>query len=308
MLLAVSERYRSDHFFLPLPLAAVTDVIDSASTSCPTQVVDAFKQNLRSTNDMLGLPFLLTAANLSSIRLRHEFQVRCIEAGVHTLPGEAQAEKEAAIHTALDAEAAGWPFPTEQSLRHLDGGTQTRTVAIAAAELRRQGLISMWGAFEVLAQDLFAEALNRDPSLVLRLQADDECRRFFDVKSFRFDALAEHGFDISKRMGTVLLKSKTLDTVPSMKLVFPVLSPDSAAVRAMLGARDLYLLNQRRNLIVHRRGIVDVEHARLAPEDGDVGTPLRLQADDLHAALCLVRDSGAVLLRSMAGCFAPMSA
>jgi hypothetical protein len=64
----VSERYRSAHFFLPFSLGDVTKPILAASSGCPARIVDAFADNLRSVNDMLGLPFLLVASSIANAR------------------------------------------------------------------------------------------------------------------------------------------------------------------------------------------------------------------------------------------------
>jgi hypothetical protein len=143
----------------------------------------------------------------------------------------------------------------------------------AAREIRYQACVMTWVALEVLAQDLFVSALNASPGLLARLRNDRDCKKKFDLDSIDMDVLLKYRFDVSKSIGDILIDRYSIDTMPAMKTVFGALCPDSKSLRILLDSRDLWLLSQRRNLIVHRRGVVDsryVERTGEKSKPGDV--------------------------------------
>jgi hypothetical protein len=77
--------------------------------------------------------------------------------------------------------------------------------------------------------------------------------------------------------------------------VFDVVIPNSE-LREALQQPSLWNLNQQRNLIVHRGGIVDHNYLKNTGEKVEVGTPLRVRPAALKSGLRLVRDVGTKLL------------
>lgn len=106
------------------------------------------------------------------------------------------------------------------------------------------------------------------------------------------DVLEQYGFDISHNTGDILVSYHNIDSVPVMKTVFSALFPANLKLRDSLSMRELFVLNQRRHLIVHRRGIVDAEYAKLTKDETPVGTELRITPSELEHYLELVRDTG----------------
>jgi hypothetical protein len=68
------------------------------------------------------------------------------------------------------------------------------------------------------------------------------------------------------------------------------------ALRALLGSDDLWVLSQRRHLIVHNRGVVDRKYIEQTGATDEEGKPLRLRPRDIERAIGLVRDAGYALL------------
>jgi hypothetical protein len=66
----------------------------------------------------------------------------------------------------------------------------------------------------------------------------------------------------------------------------------------VLDTPDLYLLNKRRNLIVHRRSIVDIQYKNSTSDSLNVGDELYIKPDDLDRYLAVVRDAGKELIDS----------
>lgn len=170
-----------------------------------------------------------------------------------------------------------------------------------AAEIRRQGLVMTWGALEILAGDLFIDFLNAQPEHLQELLADNRCRTLFAIKSVSIETLMEYEFDLSHTIGNILCAHRSIDTLPAMKSVFCVLFPENAALREMLSRRELFALNQRRHLVVHRRGIVDEDYLSKVNDGSKIGKELAITPQALEASICLVHDVGVELLESVAG-------
>ena len=62
---------------------------------------------------------------------------------------------------------------------------------------------------------------------------------------------------LSKKIGTVLISQLNFGDLTNIKRVFAVLFPNALELVTCLNDPNLWLLYQRRHLIVHRRGIVD---------------------------------------------------
>jgi len=86
-----------------------------------------------------------------------------------------------------------------------------------------------------------------------------------------------------------------------MKIVFGLLFKNDARLQTALCLRELRLLNCRRNIIVHRRGVVDSRYIR---DSGDhsvlAGSRLPVNSDVVHAAMAAVRDVALALLQASA--------
>src|SRR5262249_7052073 len=96
----------------------------------------------------------------------------------------------------------------------------------AAADLLRQGLVLLWSGFEVLFRDTFESLLNRQPERVAMLIKHPTTRKRFDAERLPLDTLVEHGFDLSRKLGTVLVGQQDLGDLPTIKSVYGVLFPE----------------------------------------------------------------------------------
>jgi len=93
---------------------------------------------------------------------------------------------------------------------------------------------------------------------------------------------------------------RAVDTVPVMRAVFSALFPSANDLREALGHKSLWILNQRRHLIVHKRGVVDQEYLDKTGVDLQVGQQLRVTTSDLEQHLDVVVIVGCKLLISAA--------
>ena len=169
-------------------------------------------------------------------------------------------------------------------------------MARAPAELLRQGTVLTWSALEVLAQDLFVAVLNARPALTVSLIKAETARRYFSFRELSIEVLAEVGFNVSDKMGEMFARERSIDNVAGMKAAFLSIAPDCPRLRDALAERELWTLNQRRNLIVHRRGLVDAVYIANTGDVTPVGSQLRISPTDLERYIVLVSNTGIELL------------
>jgi len=127
---------------------------------------------------------------------------------------------------------------------------------------------------------------------------DPAAKRRFELSKVSLETLAAHNFDLSARMGTLLAEQQDLSDAYSIKAVFQALFPTNDELRDALNDPDLRLVSLKRNLIVHRRGIIDEKYAtstkccqqvgqrlRVTPFELEdhIGTTIRVATDILHA-------------------------
>jgi hypothetical protein len=187
------------------------------------------------------------------------------------------------------------------TLGFLEGLRANASIGVAANEMLLQGAVLCWGAFEVLGRDCFVERLNSNPSLALRLLADPVAKRRFELSKISLETFAAHGFDLSGRMGTLLAQQQDLSDIYSIKSVYHALFPDRDSLRDSLSDPDLRSLSLRRNLIVHRRGIIDETYASSMKISRCVGDRLALCPDDLEVHLNTVLRSAVSILEAVSG-------
>jgi hypothetical protein len=152
----------------------------------------------------------------------------------------------------------------------------------AAHELILQGVVLCWGAFEVLARDCFVVHLNATPYHTLALLEDSAAKRRFDLSKVSLETLANHDFDVSKHMGTLLAQQQDLSDIYSVKSVYQALFPDKKGLSDALCDPDLRLLSLQRNLIVHQCGVIDDRYAASTNCSQKVGERLQLFPESLE--------------------------
>ncbi len=131
------------------------------------------------------------------------------------------------------------------------------------------------------------------------LAQDTSTRKRFEVERFSLDTLVKHGFDLSNRVGTVLVSQQDFGDLPTIKTVYPVLFPGSGELLERLNDPDLWLLYQRRHLLVHRRGIVDQTYLDNTSDTAPINAPLPLKPKDFEVHFKVVLLAGEALLSSL---------
>ena len=260
---------------------------------------DNFRDNLYAVSAMCSLPARMGGVLIYNRRMALLAAANRLEAELGSVSlSEAERDRiEQESYEKADAKIRAEPRPSkEEILRAAE--PMAHAFRSEIEELMREGLVLIWGAIEVLASDLFAFSLNRKPSLVRLLNEDERAKRLFGVKSVGLEIMEEHGFDLSTCMGDVLLRQHAVDNVPSMKAAYFALCPTASELRDALGCKELFVLNQKRNLLVHRRGVIDEEYRSLVSDAPSLGKRLVVEAEDIGAALILARDIGATILKA----------
>jgi hypothetical protein len=101
-------------------------------------------------------------------------------------------------------------------------------------------------------------------------------------------------------MGDILSQAHDLGNLVAIRQVYAALFPEDSLLRDSLSERDLWMLNQRRNLIVHNRGVVDAKYLAVTGESCAVGSQLVTSPLDLERALDKVCSTGPTLIRAVA--------
>ena len=165
----------------------------------------------------------------------------------------------------------------------------------AAQELLHQGLVLLWSAFEVLLRDVFEAKLNDEPLQIKLLVDNPKTRKRFEAEKLPLETLLEHGFDLSARVGTVLVGQQNFNDFPSAKGIYSVLFPNDAALNDALDQNELWKLYQRRHLIVHRRGAIDHAFLNATGETHAIGSQLNISPRQFDTAFKAVLAAGTAL-------------
>jgi hypothetical protein len=289
------------HFFFSPPPAFYRPLDDLQAQVAPLLVTPAtvFRHNLRSVIETARLPYQLVSAGVYFRRLGNIQMAERIRSGL--VPGDAEKERILDIANTRFREMSkessfreGARAETEEVLVAIRD-ILSDEVSLAARELLRQAASLTWAALEILFRDVFVGVLNMRPDLVKSLRAADSAKNYLPLKAVPFEAFETYGFDLSKRMGDLLAEERRMDSVVAMKAVLgPLLSDD--ALDGALDQKELRLLNQRRHLVVHRRGIVDSEYLANTDDTLPLGSELEISPENLRTYLVLVRDIGTRML------------
>ena len=288
--------------FVPFSRKATGAPFDEIIATNPSlrAFAENYRDNLYAVSAICGLPakmggILAHDRVLNTLTLANVLEAELQVGPQASAPENAMRIRQEAEQKALQ-EIAKNPISRENALAA--AASLAEAFSSTIEELLREGLVLIWGAIEVLASDLFVGILNARPGLLRKLFEDDTARRLFGVKSLPMEVIEERNFDLSACMGELVLKQHAVDNVPSMKAAYRALFPADKDLLEQLGATGLFELNQKRNLIVHRRGIVDKEYRSRVKDPPPLGERLLVVAADLEENLRIAKEVGLALLRA----------
>jgi hypothetical protein len=301
----VFEKVASDvreRFLIGEPANFAND-LSALTSSVQEPLHDAavtFQANLRSAVTIGSLPFQMTHTAIMWERLnrtRLAESIRALKPQGHEPEPEAlvfeRAQKK--LQDKIDMpEFKGWYRGGIVSmLASLSG---ERSFFAAAEELLRQSAVMIWGAFEVLSGDVVVRVINNNPALASALLSSEATRKYFP-KGGLVDVLVEHKFNVASTMGNVLFDDLHFDRLPMIRDVFSVIFSNSPELLRKMADQALWILWQRRHLIVHKRGIIDKTYLSKTGDSQSEGTMLKVGSDYVKSALHTVLDTGAELLK-----------
>lgn len=177
----------------------------------------------------------------------------------------------------------GRNFVRDSIVYELDRSLRTPTICSAAAELLIQTLVSTWTIFESFARSFSIAWINGDPRRAEPVLASPDLKEYFGKQVVDIKVIGDHDFNLSKSMGNILFREKRLDSLPVIRSVMEALFND-VHIRAALGD-DVWMLNQRRHLFVHKRGLVDREYLERTGDSAPAGKRLHITSHDVERYL-----------------------
>jgi hypothetical protein len=292
------------HFFVPPSPDEIFTALDTAYASLQVEyqaTAKSFRYSVDSALSTVAMPFRLAS---SSIHQSHFQRIHTAER-IRVLDIATEEIAEASARVALEkAQERMRDFVESESGRNqvirdisrflLD--SISHGLEPAPQELLQQGLVLIWSAFEVLCRDTFETLLNLEPVKARSLVAHPDTRKRFEAERLSLETLVQYHFDLSARLGTVLVGQQDFSKLQTAKAVLPVLFPDRANLNEALADRNLWILCQRRHLIVHRRGIVDEAYVDATGDSSHVGTRLSVNPNDFENSIRVVVAFGTALL------------
>lgn len=285
----IANVVRTD-FLIPHDFSETAKPLTDLASSLPDglrQIALAFFDSLHGVIRTLSIPFHYTYSQVHSLHWQRFLMAERIRArGI-----ENEEEREpAALKIANERfsnyiRGEGREVVADDVLARLKALQDESESLAAARELTRQGVVLVWSAVEVLARDSFVYLLNRRPSLAEQLLAEQANRKRFSVDRIDWQTLAAYGYDLSQNLGTFLISKSDLTNVPAIRDAYGALFPLATNLGRKLSDRRLWDLCQKRNLIVHRRGIVDQQYLANTSDDLPLGADLWILPSEVEDLL-----------------------
>lgn len=187
---------------------------------------------------------------------------------------------------------------TDRVVRDLVRRSGDGDLRTASHELLLETIVMVWGALEILISETLRVLLNQNPATAARLLEHERTKKHFPSKGISVESLLSHDFNVADSMGDLLLRDRHFDSLPVIRDMLDVILPDKG-LRGALGSDDLWLLWQRRHLIVHRRGHIDESYLSKTSDKAALGSRLSLSSRYIDSSLDLAVTTAVELLRAL---------
>lgn len=292
------------NFLAPVEHNILIALQSSVSNNCSADGPEAalFK-SLSNIINSCCLPFYLARTSVISLLFDRIFSAERIRR-LPVKPGDPKDLNDQEARRSAEREMSSRMEDAKEQLRvtqevglHLYKEYCNPEVKAAAEALLIQSLSSIWTSFEVFSSDFSKEICNENPNRALELFTSDRTKKYFDQKNLMsLENLEENGFNFSCIMGDVIFSHRKLDSFAVLSSAIQVLLGQDPNVAKQLKHPDLWLLNQRRHLIVHRMGRVDKQYLSATSDEYTLGDQLRVSTRDIRAALQIVRDTALAMI------------
>jgi hypothetical protein len=159
----------------------------------------------------------------------------------------------------------------------------------ASRNLINQCTLSVWTVFGVFCRDCFILLLNKKSELVEKLSEVPELKQKFNLKTLPVQKLVEFNYDLSNHMGNVLIDNFEFSNIETIRSVYKCIFT-SENLRAKLEINDLWLLFKRRNLLVHKSGVVDKQYLESTSDNLPLHSKLVIKPEEFLKYLELIVD------------------
>ena len=190
-------------FFLPtgskffLPLDKKIEKLNQPFT----ETAKVFRHNLNSIVDTLSVPFAFGFSAIHENHFQRLFIAERIRAHATSLSSsELTRDEERKAHERATEKMQSF-LVSKEGMRHITDDVsmflseihKENSVKIGISELHRQGVVLLWGTFEMFSRDLFVLLLNSKPKMVRKLLDSPATKRLFNIKAIPFEELEEYG-------------------------------------------------------------------------------------------------------------------
>lgn len=163
---------------------------------------------------------------------------------------------------------------------------QNQELQLASKEVLKQSTVLLWTSFEVLTRDLVIEVLNHHSDKFKDL----------NVKSIPTDILEKYDYNINDHLGEIYAGQRDWSNLKKIQESIKQIWPEKDDLHNELKGEILYKINQRRHLIVHKKGLVDEQYNSSTSDNYEIGTEIPIKPIDLKDGLEVIKKIGQKLL------------
>lgn len=123
--------------------------------------------------------------------------------------------------------------------------------------LLRSAQAQIWTSFEIFVKDLLRSAVNELPELTISLENNAEFKKRFNFPKLTFSDLSQGGFDLRSSSGNFIFDRLDFSSIKSIRVIINALGLRSDALDEKMSSTELRSIFLKRNVIVHRGGMID---------------------------------------------------
>lgn len=259
--------------------------------------IELAASGLNSVISAASLPFILTQNGVAERRFDKFLAAARIRSMIPKIgtPEAGSPDEDAAYKKACDEmdefsrSNEGASFFRDEIVYQLHRSLKSDEIRTAAQELLIQTLIGTWSIFESFARGFIIDWINARPTCAQLVMKLPDLKDYFGKQSVDIQTIGDHDWDLSRSMGSVIFKGRRLDSLSVIRSLLKALFR-SSELKATLGD-DLWLLNQKRHLFVHHRGLVDQEFKKWTGDNTPIGERLTISGEDVEKYLITVRSA-----------------
>ncbi|HET9136017.1 MAG TPA: hypothetical protein VFO76_05215, partial [Candidatus Kapabacteria bacterium] len=160
-------------------------------------------------------------------------------------------------------------------------------------------LNATWSAFETLASDLWATAINKNPNtFAIQVAYSSQNEQSTGSRSVDITELAQYKFDVKAMMGTILKKKFKFTDPLKIQSAYATMLPKKTDT-SFLENSDLVLLAGVRHILLHKAGIIDEQFVAFTKSTLPIGTAFPVDEAIMYQSINAVIETSRVLLRTI---------